>query len=451
MFSAGGRILPDLSGNIKWGNSLIGSDFYGGRQMGMFDEEAMYRVKAFDWASAARGFGEIMKQGGFDAVIGNPPWVSVSGKFGNDTLSSEQLSYLIDKFQGNTYRPNLYEYFVAQGLRLIRPDGLYSFIVPDRLGFNRQFIPLRESILKDFKIIQWIYKLPFPGITADTLVFVIQNQAADDSSSILVGEWSKKLISRIQKSFLNDKTRKIEYFESTSTQQLAEAIISNPNVLPLKKIAKTAVGFICKSKLITTAQISDVQIPIIKGGSIGRYEIHGKLWFEFKKANIIGGTNDKKKLGAMPKIVMRKTGDRIIATYESTGIFPEQSLYFLYSNLSELKYKYILGLLNSRLMNYFFQAKSLTNKKSIAQVKKVDLDQLPIRVINFDNPADVAMHDKMVALVETMLDLHKQLPGLSGIQREMAEAQIERADAEIDALVYRLYGLTDDEIAIVEG
>ena len=61
------------------------------------------------------------------------------------------------------------------------------------------------------------------------------------------------------------------------------------------------------------------------------------------------------------------------------------------------------------------------------------------------------MHDKMVALVETMLDLHKQLPGLSGIQREMAEAQIERADAEIDALVYRLYGLTDDEIAIVEG
>ena len=444
------QMLPDLSRNIKWGNSLIGTNFYSDKQMVMFDEEEIYRIKAFDWESRERGFGEIMAQGGFDAVIGNPPWVSISGKFGNDILSNDQLNYLIDKFQGNTYRPNLYEYFVAQGLRLIRSDGLYSFIVPDRLGFNRQFIPLRELILKDFKIIQWIYKLPFPGITADTLVFVIQNQDADDSSDIRIGKWSKEFIVKNQRGFLNDATRKIEYFENTSTQQLTEKIVSNPTVVPLEKIAKTAVGFICKSKLISTDRTSDAQIPIIKGGSIGRYEIHENLWFEFKKANIIGGTNDKKKLGAKPKIVMRKTGDKIIATYESTGIFPEQSLYFLYSNLSELKYKYILGLLNSCLMNYFFQAKSLTNKESIAQVKKVDLDQLPIRTIDFDNPTEKEMHGKMVTLVETMLGLHKQLPGLSGIGREPVESQIESTDTEIDRLVYRLYDLNDDEIAIVE-
>ena len=69
MFSAGGRILPDLGGNIKWGNSLIGSDFYQGKQMSLLDDEALYRVKAFDWDSDD-GFGDAMKAGGFDAVIG---------------------------------------------------------------------------------------------------------------------------------------------------------------------------------------------------------------------------------------------------------------------------------------------------------------------------------------------------------------------------------------------
>ncbi|NTW06278.1 MAG: N-6 DNA methylase, partial [Syntrophaceae bacterium] len=65
------RALPDLGGNIKCGNSLIGPDFYEGGQMSMLDEEEMHRVNVFDWQAE---FPEIFKAGGFDAVIGNPPW-----------------------------------------------------------------------------------------------------------------------------------------------------------------------------------------------------------------------------------------------------------------------------------------------------------------------------------------------------------------------------------------
>ena len=76
------RILPDLDSNIKCGNSLIGSDFYEGRQKGLFDDEEAYRINAFDWK---KEFQDIMKGGGFDAVIGNPPYVQsrggLSGKF----------------------------------------------------------------------------------------------------------------------------------------------------------------------------------------------------------------------------------------------------------------------------------------------------------------------------------------------------------------------------------
>ncbi len=82
--------------------------------------------------------------------------------------------------------------------------------------------------------------------------------------------------------------------------------------------------------------------------------------------------------------------------------------------------------------------------------KKVDSDRLPIRTIDFDNPADVAMHDKMVELVDEILKLHEQLPDLGAEGRRVAEMRIERTDWKIDELVYRLYGLSEDEIAIVE-
>ena len=78
--------------------------------------------------------------------------------------------------------------------------------------------------------------------------------------------------------------------------------------------------------------------------------------------------------------------------------------------------------------------------------------QLPIRTIDFTSPADVARHDRMVALVERMLDLHKKLAA-EGAPHVVTvlQRQIEATDKQIDALVYELYGLTDDEIAVVEG
>ena len=110
------RVLPYLGNNIKCGNSLIGSDFYDGQQLSLLDEEERYRINVFDWEVE---FSEIMKGGGFDAVIGNPPWISLTGKFGVGIYPKSEIEYLIHKFAGNTYMPNMYEYFVAQGIRLI--------------------------------------------------------------------------------------------------------------------------------------------------------------------------------------------------------------------------------------------------------------------------------------------------------------------------------------------
>ncbi len=79
------------------------------------------------------------------------------------------------------------------------------------------------------------------------------------------------------------------------------------------------------------------------------------------------------------------------------------------------------------------------------------MEPLPACPIDFANPDDVAKHDRMGGLVEAMLDLHRRLPSAATEhQRRLIEMQVEQADREIDALVYELYGLTPEEIAVVE-
>ena len=110
---------------------------------------------------------------------------------------------------------------------------------------------------------------------------------------------------------------------------------------------------------------------------------------------------------------------------------------------------YLLGLLNSRLFVFAYSNISSSYRGGYLRYIYQYVCQLPIRTIDFSNPADVKRHVRMVALVERMLELHKQHPLTSPEQDRLAR-DIASTDREIDALVYELYGLTDEEIKIVE-
>lgn len=114
--------------------------------------------------------------------------------------------------------------------------------------------------------------------------------------------------------------------------------------------------------------------------------------------------------------------------------------------------KYIVGLINSKLLDFYLKHVSTTFHGGYFAANKQFLVQLPIRTIDFSNPADVARHDRMVSLVEQMLALHKQLPQAQTPHEKTAlQRRIEAIDGQIDALVYELYGLTQEEIGIVEA
>jgi len=441
------RALPNLGDNIKCGNSLIGPDYFEDQLLP--DEEEMRRVNPFDWKVE---FPEVMAAGGFDAVIGNPPWISLTGKFGAKLYPMSDIQYLIRKFAGNTYMPNMYEYFVAQGLNLLAVGGYFGYIVPDRLGFNSQFVELRRRILDQTQIISLVYRVPFPGITADTLMFVLRRSTSiDPKSPVGIGEYGSELLQIPQLEFEQDQTYSFQYYDNVGAMHLVRKLERSPDLVPLSSIYESTSGFGGKSKLITRTKVSPTQIETMKGDSIGRYTFKKSYWFDFRKENITGRTTDQTKLGARPKILLRKTGDRILATFDDSGIFPEQSLYFLFNNRSALDFKYLLGVLNSALVTFYYRNRLITNRRSIAQLKKFHLDAIRIRTISFDDPADVARHDKMVALVERMLVLHKKLAAATiPTDKELYQRQIEATDRQIDALVYELYGLTEEEIAVVE-
>jgi hypothetical protein len=104
-------------------------------------------------------------------------------------------------------------------------------------------------------------------------------------------------------------------------------------------------------------------------------------------------------------------------------------------------------------MTWYHHKRSPKAKKELFPKLLVsDLRKLPIRTIDFDDADDVARHDRMVAVVQRMLDLHEKLAAATiPADKKLYERQIRATDEEIDALVYELYGLSEEEIAIVEG
>jgi hypothetical protein len=102
-------------------------------------------------------------------------------------------------------------------------------------------------------------------------------------------------------------------------------------------------------------------------------------------------------------------------------------------------------------LDFYLKRVSTSFRGGYLAANKQFIEQLPIHTINFDDPADVVRHDKMVALVERMLALHRKLAAATiPADKELYQRQIEATDRQINALVYEWYGLTEEEIAIVE-
>ena len=154
------------------------------------------------------------------------------------------------------------------------------------------------------------------------------------------------------------------------------------------------------------------------------------------------------------KIFFRRVGDRIVAALDTEQYYALNTLVVVTPKVEGVNLKFILGLMNSALLNSYYKLFLKSTKKVFSEIQARQIEQLPIRRIDFDNPTAKKMHDDLVTLVDRMLELNKRLAPMRNTycnERDELRREIERTDKEIDNLVYGLYGLTDEERKVVKG
>jgi len=148
------RALPDLAANIKCGNSLVGPDFYVNHQGNLFGEQEQYRINAFDWQ---REFPEAFagREPGFDAVVGNPPYIRIQALKEWAPLEVEYYKkHYVAAGKGNY---DIYVVFIEKGLSLLNGTGLQGFIVPHKFLNSQYGQPLRGILAKGRHLSQVVH------------------------------------------------------------------------------------------------------------------------------------------------------------------------------------------------------------------------------------------------------------------------------------------------------
>jgi hypothetical protein len=153
----------------------------------------------------------------------------------------------------------------------------------------------------------------------------------------------------------------------------------------------------------------------------------------------------------LEKLMIRQTGDSLIACYDNQQFLCLNNMHVITPlENNEHNIKYSLGIINSRLLNFIYEIFNPEKGEALAEVKRTNVARLPIGAVDFSNPSEKAQHDKLVALVNNMLELRKKYHEARMVQdQELYGRQIKIVDAQIDRLVYELYGLTEEEIKVV--
>jgi hypothetical protein len=482
----------------------------------------MRRVNPFDWD---KEFPEILKGGGFDAVIGNPPYVRIQTM--KEWAPTEVEFYKEEYAAASKGNYDIYVVFVERALQLLNEKGRMGYILPHKFFKSQYGEPLRGVIAHGKhlgEIVHFGAQQVFPGATTYTCLLFLDKGGNEDFRYVKAEDleaWRAKG-EAVQGNIAADKATLQEWnfvvgpgaslFERLRDQcvtlgDIADLFVglqtSADAVFIMELVEEGSSTITLKSKALGSEWTFErtLLFPLVSGTDVGRYRplperqyilfpytVHdesarllsfkvlsesypltasyllknkttlemrerGKFkdaeWYRFGRAQNLG-IQSRVKL-CIPRLV-----DRLYAAFDSRGSHFLDNVdvggVTLKPEAREQTLEYLLGVINSTLLGWCFPLISAPFRGGWLSANRQFLSQVPIRTIDFDDPKDVARHDKMVALVERMLDLHKKLAAATiPADKDLYQRQIEATDAEIDALVYELYGLTEKEIAIVEG
>ncbi|HEV2617854.1 MAG TPA: TaqI-like C-terminal specificity domain-containing protein [Candidatus Acidoferrales bacterium] len=451
--------LPELKYNIRCGNSLIGPDIESGKDGKPLTPEERQRINPFDWNSRENGFGDILKSGGFDAAIGNPP-------YGAD-FGGPEKAYVRREFRSYKYKYDSYIYFIERGIKLLKRSGYLSYITPELWLRLESCALLRELIAKRtaFCTLRVYGEGVFAQAVVSTVVFVLQNAATAPTLRVQRADEFWELPSKCWKS---DPLFTVDYRLRPDSTKLVTKIKARSNLLsifgeaiqgitPYDRYRGQAPALIARRGFHFDHKNDRHCGRWLAGEDIGRYRLQwGGEWLRY--GPWLGAAREPRFFEG-PRLLFREIpgeGKRIQATivenetfYHGHSITP-----FKPNHTLEIDLRFLLGIANSRLTSWF-AGLTLSNfgKDVFPKLNPQDVKSLPIPRVNIKAQDGKKSHDKTVELVERMLQLNrKQRSGkLASAENERIEREIAETDAQIDNLVYELYGITDEERKIIEA
>jgi len=453
------RALPDLGNNIKCGNSLIATDFYDRGQLALFDEEERYRINPLDWDRPG-GFPEIMEDGGFSAVIGNPPYGALA--------SETQATYYRRRYRTASASLDSFALFIEKSAHLLRHGGHFGMIVQSAWVSAPSLARLREVFASSFRPIAFA-SMPYDVFNAyvDTVVVVAERLKAgmktgDQPDDVELVVFPPRFRIRSVDDFARHakSAHCARWIQGPHNEFLITLSDDEARVVErLEACGARFADFLDIQRGVTPFKTTNIPPPVNPqpafSGTVRRYlRTDGEPAFlryddslaEYKPRRYFEG----------PRLLLREMISRqfrLQATYVTEDFVTNKSMQSLLPVDASYQLLYALGLLNSRVLSWYFLAvHSVGRRDDFPKIVLKQTRELPFAPIDFSDPRRKASHDNLARLVERMLRLNEQLQAAKTNQDKSAiDREIDATDRRIDELVYEVYGLTEEEIGIVEG
>ncbi|MBU1368853.1 MAG: Eco57I restriction-modification methylase domain-containing protein [Bacteroidetes bacterium] len=369
---------------------------------------------AFEWRFE---FPEVLNDEGdfvgFDVVIGNPPYFIMT-KNNTDRMA---LSHYLTNYQTikNASSKNIFNLFIELGISISNKHSYHSMIVPEGLFETRSYsntISLFEGSGSVINITR-IEGMVFDEANTGNVIFI----------------FSKSQSKAITHQYFFNKNHDLIDFEPIIDPIIRK--IDSPRNLKLSDICQLFKGMVVGDRKKSIFEKSEGSLPdkFLLGNCISKWKINKHFFADYSKLAIIGGTKLKSKHDIAPRILIRRTGDFLCCAYLTEPALTESTLYSCWSLDPSIHNFFILGVLHSKVADYYIKSKLITNSQAFPQILMTDLQSLPV-----PKPT-TSLHDSIKSLVDLKLNSSENHPNI---------------ESQIDQLVYQLYGLTEEEIAIIE-
>jgi adenine-specific DNA-methyltransferase len=506
----GGKILPSMNKNIKCGNSLIGTDYYEDKDMTLFGIEDQRKVNAFDWDEQ---FPDVFRNGGFDCVIGNPPYLRVQGLREN---YEEEAKFYEKMYKSATERFDFYVLFMERGFSLLNKTGIQSFILPHKFINSNYGIGIRKFIY-DNKALNFIVHfgscLVFDEASVYTCIIGLSHDNKDFNyaqiNPLKISEkinFEKLPVSNLENitqwrlassddSNVIEKLHKQPYTVKDIFKGIFQGIVSGDNKAFYLTECSENKEYIIGYSVVLGKRVEiekEVCKPFLTGKTIDRYGFVDKKEYMIYPYHLVDGKTrfytEKELKSCFPKcfeyfdsmkdrLFSRGTesmkypvwyalwNSRNIDTLSSkkiltpdicygTSMYYDESGYYyndtayglILKEPDDVSYKAYLALLNSNVTWYYLQKTGTSLRGGYFRFKTKYLEPFPLPDLKDNDKNSLAKN------ATALLEIKKQFNSAkTEADKSLLKQRAEIIDNQINRLVYKLYGLSDEEIAVVEG